>query len=36
MAKYSIEDTTLTGIGDAIREKEGRCIAGFRFPRRQR
>ena len=23
MAKYSIEDTTLTGIGDAIRAKEG-------------
>lgn len=23
MAKYSIEDATLTGIGDAIREKEG-------------
>ena len=23
MAKYSIEDTTLTGIGDAIRAKDG-------------
>lgn len=23
MSKYSIEDTTLTGIGDAIRAKEG-------------
>lgn len=23
MAKYSIEDTTLTGIGDSIRAKEG-------------
>ena len=23
MAKYSIEETTLTGIGDAIRAKEG-------------
>lgn len=27
MAKYSIEDTTLTGIGDAIRAKEGSAEA---------